>query len=331
MLSLVLDLHADVTLYAPSMTPLTHPTRTRLANPLASVPDLMGRRAVVTGGSSGLGLVTTQALLSRGAEVVIGARDTARAERVRDHLVAELKLPAGRLAVAPLDLIDPLSVREFTTVVGDSALDLLVLNAGISSVPLRHDHHGIESQFATNHLGHFALTGRLLPALAEGPASRIVTVSSALYTGAELDLDDLSNRTAYSPGRAYSRSKLANVIFAIELQRRLAAQGSTTRSFAAHPGMARTPLHATYPSAVTRVLTRVVARVIGRDPEPADIGILTAALHTDVTPELFWGPTGSKTAPDALGQPFAAVASNSATAAALWSKSEQLSGVAILS
>ncbi|KPG82428.1 hypothetical protein AEQ27_09625 [Frigoribacterium sp. RIT-PI-h] len=313
------------------MTPLTHPTRIRLSDPLASAPDLTGRRAVVTGGSSGLGLITTRALVQRGAQVVIGARDTTRAERTRDHLIAELILPADRLIVAPLDLIDPYSVREFAKTVSDAPLDLLVLNAGISSVPLRHDHAGIESQFATNHLGHFALTGHLLPALEPGVDPRIVTVSSALYTGATLDLDDLSSRTTYSPGRAYSRSKLANVIFAIELQRRLTARGSTIRSFAAHPGMARTPLHATYASAATRVLTKAVSRVIGRDPEPADIGVLTAALNHEATPTLFWGPTGSKTAPDALGQPFAAVASDPAAAAALWSKSEQLSGVGILS
>ncbi|WP_162236442.1 SDR family NAD(P)-dependent oxidoreductase [Frigoribacterium sp. Leaf263] len=313
------------------MTPLTHPTRTRLSDPLASAPDLTGRRAVVTGGSSGLGLVTTRTLLQGGAQVVIGARDTARAEHARDRLAEELSLPAGRLIVAPLDLIDPHSIRDFAKAVGDAPLDLLVLNAGISSVPLRHDHAGIESQFATNHLGHFALTGHLLPALEPGIEPRIVTVSSALYTGATLDLDELSNRTSYSPGRAYSRSKLANVIFAVELQRRLSAQGSTVRSFAAHPGMARTPLHTTYPSAATRILTSAVARVIGRDPEPADIGVLTAALSAQATPTLFWGPAGSKTAPDAVGQPFAAVATDPATAAALWSKSEQLSGVGILS
>jgi NAD(P)-dependent dehydrogenase (short-subunit alcohol dehydrogenase family) len=313
------------------MISLKQPTRTRLTDPLASTPDLTGRRAVVTGGSSGLGLVTTRALLRRGAEVVVGARDTARAERARDRLVAELNLPTGRLTVARLDLIDPHSVREFAETVGDAALDLLVLNAGISSVPLRHDHAGIESQFATNHLGHFALTGYLLAALEGGTASRIVTVSSALYAGATLDLDDLSDSTRYSPGRAYSRSKLANVMFAVELQRRLAAEGSTTRSFAAHPGMARTPLHTTYPLVITRVLTSAVARVIGRDPEPADIGVLTAALNTEATPELFWGPVGSKTTPDALGVPFVAAASDSAAAAALWSKSEQLSNIGILS
>ena len=121
------------------------------------------------------------------------------------------------------------------------------------------------------------------------------------------------------------------MIFAVELQRRLAAQGRAVRSFAAHPGMARTPLHATYPSATTRVLTTAVSRVIGRDPGPAAVGVLTAALNPQATPALFWGPTGSKTAPDALGQPFAAVASDTATAAALWSKSEQLSGVGTLS
>jgi len=331
MLFLVLDLHADVRLYAPIMKSRTQPTRTRLTDPLASAPDLTGRRAVVTGGSSGLGLVTTRALLRRGAEVVVGARDTARAERARDRLVAELNLPTGRVIVARLDLIDPHSVREFATTVSDAALDLLVLNAGISSVPLRHDHAGIESQFATNHLGHFALTGHLLAALEGGPASRIVTVSSALYAGATLDLDDLSDSTRYSPGRAYSRSKLANVMFAVELQRRLAAEGSTTRSFAAHPGMARTPLHTTYPSAITRVLTSAVARVIGRDAGPADIGVLAAALNTEAAPELFWGPVGSKTTPDALGVPFAAAASDPAAAAALWSKSEQLSDIGILS
>lgn len=306
------------------MTPLTHPTRTRLSDPLASGSDLTGRRAVVTGGSSGLGLVTTRELLRRGAVVMIGARDMARAERARDHLIAELNSPSDRLIVAPLDLIDPHSIRRFAQTVNNAPLDLLVLNAGISSIPLRHDHAGIESQFATNHLGHFALTGHLLPALEPGVDPRIVTVSSALYTGATLNLDDLSNRTTYSPGRAYSRSKLANVIFAVELQRRLSAQGSMVRSFAAHPGMARTPLHATYPSAATRVLTKAVSRVVGRDLEPADIGVLTAALNQEATPTLFWGPVGSKIAPDALGQPFAAVACDSATAASGQSRSNYL-------
>jgi NAD(P)-dependent dehydrogenase (short-subunit alcohol dehydrogenase family) len=309
---------------------MSHPTRTRLTDPLDSTPELTGRRAVVTGGSSGLGLVTTRTLALRGAQVLIGARDTARAERARDRLLAEHRLPDDRIAVASLDLIDRHSVSRFASIIADRPLDLLVLNAGISSVPLRFDHAGIESQFATNHLGHFALTARLLPALDRGTRARVVTVSSALYTGARLDLNDLTGRGHYSPGRAYSRSKLANVLFAIELNRRLVGAGSTVRSLAAHPGMARTPLHSTYPSAATRILTAAVARIIGRGPEPADIGILTAALHPDADPELFWGPTGSTTTPDALGQPFAPVATDPSTAAALWDVSEQLTGITFL-
>ena len=310
---------------------MDHLTRARLTNPLSKLPSLAGRRAIVTGGASGLGLVTTRTLALRGADVVIGARNTRKAEAVRDRLAAEHGLAAGRITVAPLDLIDPDSVLRFASTTGTAPLDLLVLNAGISSVPLLHNHAGIESQFATNHLGHFALTAHLLPALEQGTRARVVTVSSALYTGAALDLDDLTSNAGYSPGRAYSRSKLANVLFALELNRRLLAAGSPVRSFAAHPGMARTPLHATYPSAATRVLTRVVAGVIGREPEPADIGVLTAALNPDARPELFWGPAGSKTNPDARGERFRTKATDPATAAALWGISERLTDARMLS
>jgi len=310
---------------------MDHLTRTRLTDPLSKLPSLAGRRAIVTGGASGLGLVTTRTLAQRGADVVIGARDTRKAEAVRDRLVAEYGVAAGRITVAPLDLIAPDSVYQFASTAGKAPIDLLVLNAGISSVPLRHDHAGIESQFATNHLGHFAVTAHLLPALEQSPDARVVTVSSALYAQATLDLDDLGSSDSYSPGRAYSRSKLANVLFAVELNRRLLAAGSTVRSFAAHPGMARTPLHATYPSAATRVLTRVVAGVIGREPEPADIGVLTAALHPDAQPELFWGPVGSKTTPDAQGERFGIKATDPAAAAALWEVSEGLTDARMLS
>ena len=196
----------------------------------------------------------------------------------------------------------------------------------MSNDPFRRDRNGTESQFATNHLGHFGLTGRLLPAVLAAQDARIVTVSSALYTSAKLDLTRLGDQAAYSPGRAY-----ANAMFAIDLNRRLAAAGSTARSFGAHPGMARTPLHTTYPSALTRAATGTLARVIGRDAEPAAIGILAAALSTQVTPELFWGPAGSKRHPDALGTPYASPATDHAVAAELWSTSEDLTGLAYLS
>ena len=310
---------------------MDHLTRTRLTNPLSKLPSLAGRRAIVTGGASGLGLVTTRTLALRGADVVIGARDARKAEAVRDRLTAEHGLAAGKITVASLDLIDPDSVYQFASTIGRAPVDLLVLNAGISSVPLRHNHAGIESQFATNHLGHFALTAHLLSALEQSAHARVVTVSSALYAGASLDLDDLTSSNSYSPGRAYSRSKLANVLFAVELNRRLLTTGSPVRSFAAHPGMARTPLHATYPSVATRVVTRVVASVIGREPEPADIGVLTAALHPDAQPELFWGPAGSKTRPDAQGERFRTKATDPAAAGALWNVSERLTDARMLS
>ena len=283
-------------------------------------PDLTGRRAVVTGGGSGLGLVTVRHLARLGADVVVGVRDVARAEA----------LAAERITIAHLDLLDPASVRAFAESAATRPLDLLVLNAGISSVPLRTDHNGIESQLATNHLGHFALTGHLLGALAAGVDPRVVTVASALYKRATIDVADLSDNSRYSPGRAYNRSKLANVLFAVELEHRLRGTGSPVRSFAAHPGMARTPLHATYPSAVTRAVTALLARAVGREPEAADIGILAAAVSPDAAPDWFWGPAGSTTTPDARGVPFARVTTDRDLRTALWEASERLTGVRFL-
>jgi NAD(P)-dependent dehydrogenase (short-subunit alcohol dehydrogenase family) len=304
--------------------------RVRLVHPLPADLDLTGRRAVVTGGGSGLGLVAVRTLARLGASVLVGARDVARAQLAADRVVVDDGVPADRVQVARLDLLDLESVQTFGAAASTSALDLLVLNAGISSVPLRHDRNGVESQLATNHLGHFALTGHLLTALDRGTDPRVVTVSSALYTRARLDLTDLSDAQHYSPGRAYNRSKLANVLFAVELQHRLEDTGSPVRSFAAHPGMARTPLHATYPSAATRAATALVAHAIGREPEPAAVGILAAALSPETSPDRFWGPTGSRSAPDALGVPFAPVARDRSLRVALWEASARLTDVRVV-
>ncbi|MFK4837050.1 SDR family NAD(P)-dependent oxidoreductase [Microbacterium sp. ZW T2_14] len=300
------------------------PSRTRLATPLTPPPDLTGRRAVVTGGTSGLGLVTARSFASWGAAVVVGARDVERAGAVRRRLLDDLGLSDDRVTVAPLDLLDLDSVDRFARVAAAAPVDLLVLNAATSSVPFRTSREGIESQFATNHLGHFALTGHLLDQLEAGRDARVVTVSSALYTRGALDLDHLRDAAGYSPGRGYLRAKLANTMFAVDLERRLRRAGSGIRSYAAHPGMARTPLHGTYPSATTRAVTALLARAIGREPEPADAGILTAATGT-VTPDLFWGPVGSKTRPDIEGVPFAPVATDERAADRLWNASMALS------
>ena len=144
----------------------------RLHHPLPSGLDLTGRRAVVTGGASGLGLVTARTLARLGATVLVGARDVARAQQALQQVATDDEIPADRVQVAPLDLLDLDSVRSFRGRRGRVALDLLVLNAASSSGPLRHDRNGIESQFATNHLGHFALTGHLLAALQGGTDPR---------------------------------------------------------------------------------------------------------------------------------------------------------------
>ncbi|MFD4681224.1 SDR family NAD(P)-dependent oxidoreductase [Streptomyces sp. NPDC058417] len=280
---------------------------------------------MVTGAASGLGLEVTRALVGRGARVVMAVRDTARAERVRTALGSA----PDATTVLGLDLLDLGSVRRFADEVRDrfTALDLLVLNAGISSQALTLSAQGVESQFATNHLGHFALTGLLLDLLGQGRDPRVVTVASALYTRATLDLDHLDGSAGHSPGRAYNRSKLANVLFARELDRRLRATGSPLTSLAAHPGMARTPLHTTYPSPVLRLLTKAIAGLAGREPAEAVAPILYAATSPDARPDAFYGPTGPKVRPLIQAAPFRGAGTDEALGRQLWRRSEQLTGV----
>jgi NAD(P)-dependent dehydrogenase (short-subunit alcohol dehydrogenase family) len=289
------------------------------------MPDLTGTTAVVTGAARGLGLAVTRALIARGARVVMAARNTAKAEQA----AAGLTDGPGEPVVAELDLLDLGSVRRFADLAHDryTSLDLLIANAGISSQPLALSAEGVESQFATNHLGHFALTGRLLDLLERGRDPRIVVVASALYTRATLDLDHLDGTGSYSPGRAYSRSKLANVLFARELERRLRTSDSTARTFVAHPGMAKTPLHATYPSPVLRLATRAVAGLIGRSPEHAMVPILYAATAPEAAPDTIYGPTGPKRHPRVQPAPFTGPGTDDGIACELWVTSERLTGL----
>lgn len=314
---------------------MTH--RVRITDPLAELTDLTGRRAVITGGGGGLGLATARGLARQGADVLLGVRNSERAEAARRELTESENLRDDQVQVSHLDLLDLASVERFATEASQQPLSLLVLNAGISSGGFRLSTQSVESQFATNHLGHFALAGRLLPTLERGTDPRIVTVSSGLYAsglkkGATFTLDDLSREEGYSPGRAYSRSKLANTVFAVELGRRLRAAGSPVRSFTAHPGMARTPLHSTYPSRATRILTAIVAQAIGRVPEAAAVGVLAAAASSSphMNPDLFWGPAGSKKTPVALGVPFASIAAETVIGQDLWSISTTLTGIGFL-
>ena len=280
------------------------------------IPDLSGRTAVVTGASSGLGLVVSRALAERGARVVLAVRDPRKGEAARAGL-------SGETEVARLDLADLESVRAFAT--GADAVDLLVANAAGGGQTFARTVQGHEIQFGVNHLGHFALVAQLLPRV----TSRVVTVSSNLYRMGAPRWD--LGPEGYSGGRAYATSKLANVLFGIELERRLRASGSAVQSLLAHPGMARTAMHRRVEPAAARIVVRGVARVIGRAAEPAAVGILYAATAPDVAADRFWGPGSALTALLRPAAPtptdFSSVALDRDLAARLWTLSEELTGV----
>lgn len=195
------------------------------------LPDLTGKVVVVTGASSGIGAASARALAGAGAKVVLAVRDTAKGERVAATI-------NGETEVRPLDLEDLASVRAFADG-WTGPIDILINNAGIMLVPEARTADGFERQIGTNHLGHFVLTNLLLPYI----TGRIVTVASDAHARGQIDLDDLNWRTrSYDASQAYSDSKLANVLFTFELQRRLSASGSNVRAMAVHPGMVRTHL-----------------------------------------------------------------------------------------
>jgi NAD(P)-dependent dehydrogenase (short-subunit alcohol dehydrogenase family) len=226
------------------------------------IPDQSGRTALITGGNSGLGYQAVLQLARKGARVLLAARDRARGTAALERLAAEA--PASNAELAQLDLADLACIERFSAALldGGQGLDLLINNAGVMAIPHRETTaQGYERQFGTNHLGHFALTGRLLPALARRPGSRVVTVSSNRHKGVNgVDFDDLQGERRYRPWRAYDQSKLANAMFVLELDRRLRAAGLDILSVGAHPGFAATKLQVTGPRSGG---TSLVARAMG--------------------------------------------------------------------
>lgn len=295
--------------------------------------DLSGTTAVVTGGSIGIGQAVTAFLVRHGVRVLIGARDIVRAEASAQRL-SEHARRGGTVEAASLDLADPASIRDFAVWVSrrSDQLDLLVNNAGISNQEFRLTVSGAEQQFAVNHLGHYALTGHLLPLMsAHAAGARVVTVTSTLYSQAMLDLTLLADKASYHPGVAYLRSKLANVLFATELDRRLRRSGSRVRSTVAHPGLARTPMHDSYPSEQTTHMVKSALAQMGRDPEDAITGILYAATSPHARPHLLYGPGGDTTTPQHVtADPLQGPADDLELAGALWKISSALANVSYL-
>jgi NAD(P)-dependent dehydrogenase (short-subunit alcohol dehydrogenase family) len=294
----------------------------------ADIPDQSGRLAVVTGGTSGLGLETAAALAAHGTQVVLTARDAGRGARalatIRDR-VPDADVRVGRLDLARLD-----SVRAFAGTL--DRLDLLIDNAGVMFTSRGRTADGFETQFGTNHLGHFALAGLLLPLLREAPGSRVVTVSSVGHRPGRIVLDDLNwERRRYNRFRAYFQSKLANLLFAFELDRRLARAGAPTESLAAHPGGVRSNLGHGYRGPVGRLQGLVMTAAgpfLLQEPAQGALPQLRAATDRSLPSASYLGPDGPG---ERTGSPVVVRASDRALdedlSAALWERSIELTKV----
>jgi NAD(P)-dependent dehydrogenase (short-subunit alcohol dehydrogenase family) len=299
------------------------------------IPDQSGRTVLVTGGNSGLGYETVLRLARKGARVLLAARDRGRGTAALERLGAEA--PGNQAELAQIDLADLTSVERFAAgfLAGGEGLDLLINNAGVMAIPHRETTaQGYERQFGTNHLGHFALTGRLLPALARRPGSRVVTVSSNRHKSAKgIDFDDLQAEHGYRPWGAYDQSKLANAMFVLELDRRLRAAGLGIVSAGAHPGFAHTNLQVSGPrSGGTNLVARgmgLATRLFAQPARDGALPTLYAATAADVHGGDYFGPDGPgemRGHHPKLVQ-FSAAARDQAAAARLWVVSEELTGV----
>jgi NAD(P)-dependent dehydrogenase (short-subunit alcohol dehydrogenase family) len=288
-----------------------------MTSSLESLPDLDGRTIVVTGAASGIGRATAEALSGAGAHVVLAVRDIAKGEAVAGDL-------PGPVEVRELDLADLASVRRFAS--GWSApIDVLINNAGVSARSLSHTTDGFELNLGTNHLGHFALTSLLLPHVTD----RVVTVSSQAERAARLDLDDLHWRSRpYDATRAYADSKLANLLFTAELDRRLRASGSPVRALAAHPGLVVTSIY-DRPAGARKTIWDRLLPLLGQDAAQGALPLLLAATG-DLPGDTFVGPERllhMRSGAEPIGR--SRTASDPELAGRLWRVSEEATRTAV--
>ncbi len=294
------------------------------------IGDLSGTTALVTGANSGIGLVEARELARHGADVVLAVRNTDAGESAAARIRATGA--AGTVRVERLDLASQESVHALAERF-EGPLDLLVNNAGVMAPPRRREtSDGFELQFGTNHLGHFALTGLLMPHLLEAPAPRVTTVSSIAHHSGDGKVLEGNPAQGYNPNTTYGRSKLANLLFALELQRRATAAGSKLTSTAAHPGVSGTNLIASRDGLgsipVIGTLSQWGVRLFFPSPDKGAEAILFAA--TEAAPGSYSGPTGFREVRGPVGEARQSTLAQDATLAGLlWERSEELTGVTI--
>jgi NAD(P)-dependent dehydrogenase (short-subunit alcohol dehydrogenase family) len=254
------------------------------------IPSQDGRTAIVTGANSGLGLVTALELARHGAQVVVASRNADKGQAAAEQIHSA----AGGLEprVLALDLSSLDSVREFARNFDGERVDLLVNNAGVMMTPRQTTSDGFELQLGTNHLGHFALTGLLLDALERSDSARVVTLSSNEHKGGQIDFDDLQLERSYSPRGSYQRSKLANAVFAVELDRRLRAADAPVISVFAHPGYSATNLQSTGPTGLLKPALALGNMLFAQSAERGALPTLYAATAPGVQGGDYYGPDG---------------------------------------
>jgi NAD(P)-dependent dehydrogenase (short-subunit alcohol dehydrogenase family) len=292
----------------------------------ADIPDQSGRRVIVTGANSGLGLITARELARAGAQVTIACRDQGKGTRAAEQIRGAV--PGAKVTLGELDLASLDSVRAFAATV-EEPLDLLVNNAGVMAPPKRLTQDGFESQIGTNHLGHFALAGLLLDRLLAAEAPRVVILSSGAHRMGRIRFDDLNwERGRYNNWLAYGQSKLADLLFCFELQRRATAGGTNLLSVAAHPGYSATNLQFAGPNRIEGAIMTVTNKLIAQSAEMGALPTLYAATSSEVTGGSFIGPDGFL---EGRGYPKVVGAAKRAydedAWRRLWELSEELTGV----
>ena len=299
----------------------------------ADIPDLTGKVVIITGANSGIGYESTLELARKGAEVILASRDQLKAERAIQNIRREI--PGAKLKFIQVDLASLESIRNFADDFKENydRLDILLNNAGIMLIPYGRTEDGFERTVGTNHLGHFALTGLVLERLIKTPGARVVNVASNAHYGGEMDFEDLlfEEKGAYTPMKAYGRSKLANLLFTYELQRRFQSKGYDVIALAAHPGISATELANHLFFNLISWLIQPAMKLVFQSSAMGALPSLRAAVDPEARGSQYYGPGGKG---ERSGYPVV-VDSNSASknvedAQSLWDISEELTGIKYL-